>query len=145
MTSNGEPRQLRRGKRFHKRIQEAWQDPNDKTFRVEKRVDIEFPPELAALKRTGRIDVYFGLSDASGAAIFEIKATDWDKVKYRRKLLGSHRRQLLKYVDQFLLLKDISVCATVVYPTRPTGHGVCQEVEDYMGEWAIQVMWYENG
>lgn len=50
----------------------------------------------------------------------------------------------MKYVDQFLLLRDISVCATVIYPRTPSLDGIRKEVDDYMGEWPIQVIWYEG-
>ena len=33
--------------------------------------------------------------------IVEIKNTDWDKVKHPKKLVGSHRRQLWKYIDPY--------------------------------------------
>ena len=144
MSRTREPEILRRGKRFHKLIQDAWNDPSDPSFGAEKLVKFEYPPDLAAKNRRGRIDVYFDLSDGSGACVFEIKATNWDKVKHRRNLLGAHRRQIMKYVDQFLLLRDISVCATVIYPKSPALEGIREEVEGYMGEWAIQVMWYEG-
>jgi hypothetical protein len=144
MTKAKQPSQLRRGNDFHKLIQKAWDDPNDKTFGAEKLIKFEYPPELAKKKRRGRMDIYFDMPDGSGACIFEIKATDWDKVIHRRKLLGAHRRQLMKYVDQYLLLRDISVVATLIYPRNPSLEGVRKEVEDYMGDWAIQVMWYEG-
>ena len=36
--------------------------------------------------------------------VMEIKATDWDNVKPKnvRKNLGSHRRQVWKYIDAYL-------------------------------------------
>jgi len=137
-----EPKQLRRGKLFHKLIQDAFADPNDPTFGAEKSVKFEYPPNPNTVTRSGRIDVYWDMPDDSGACIFEIKATNWDRVKYRRSLLGAHRRQLMKYVDQFLFLRNMSVVASLIYPYKPTGAGLVQEIEDYMGEWAIQVMWY---
>ena len=139
MATTREPSQLRHGKKFHKLIQDAWDDPSDPTFGAEKPVAFEYPPSADSCVRRGRMDVYFDLADGSGGCIFEIKATSWDRVKYRRKLLGAHRRQLMKYVDQYLLLNDISVCATVIYPKSPRNGKIRQEVEDYMGEWAIQV------
>ena len=136
-----EPKILRHGKAFHTLVQTAWYDPNDLTFGNEKPVQFEYPPSTNPV-RSGRMDVYFAMPDGS-ACIFEIKATLWEKVKYRRSLLGAHRRQLLKYVDQYLLLHGISVVATMIYPRRPHDDDMRREIEDYMGEWSIQVMWYE--
>lgn len=137
------PEPLRRGKKFHDRVQAEWDDKKDTSYKNEKHVLFEYPAPQSGKIRRGRIDIYFDLGDGS-ACIFEIKATDWDRVKYRRKLLGAHRRQIMKYVDQYLLLHDISVVATVIYPHPPATNDIRAEVEDYFGEWAIQVMWYDD-
>ena len=139
-----EPKQLLRGKRFEKRVRKALVDPSDQIRGIEKPVEFKYKLIPGERVRKGRMDIYFDLSDGSGACIFEIKATNWDRVKFRRKLLNAHRRQLMKYVDQYLLLNDISVCATMIYPSEPGEEEIREEVEDYMGEWAIQVMWYDN-
>ena len=57
-------------------------------------------------------------------------------------LFGAHRCQLMTYVDQYLLLRDISVVATMIYPSQPTHTELTHQVADYMGAWGIQVMWY---
>lgn len=89
------------------------------------------------------MDVYFDLVDGS-SCIFEIKATDWDRVMHRRRVLGAHRRQIMKYVDQYLLLRDVCVVATVIYPHPPAAGDIRAEIEDYFDEWAIQVMWFDD-
>lgn len=48
----------------------------------------------------------------------------------------------MTYVDQYLLLRDISVVATMIYPSQPTHTELTHQVADYMGAWGIQVMWY---
>ena len=144
MTRSSEPKALLRGKRFHKRIQDAWHDPKDTSFGVEKPVAIEYPPELAHLKRSGRMDVFFDLPDASGVAVFEIKATNWDNVKHRRRVLSSHKRQVMKYVDQYLMHRDVNVCAIVVYPRRPRCSRIVKEVQDYMDDASIMIQWFDD-
>lgn len=128
-----EPEILANGKRFHKLVQDAWEDPADPTFGNEHFVRLEWPIQEGRKTRTGRIDVIFELKDKSAMCLFEIKATNWDRVRHVERLLGSHRRQLMKYVDQFLLLKDIGVVASMIYPNRPSAPELGQRVEDYMG------------
>ena len=74
-------------------------------------------------------------------SVVEIKATDWDKVisANRRKLLGTHRRQMMKYVDKYVDGDGISVCAGFVYPRKP---GLTEEVDAFLNDHAFQVVWW---
>lgn len=94
-------------------------------------------------RRRGRLDIFIDqISDF--VTVVEIKATDWDRVACanRRKLLAAHRRQVMRYVDKYLDEDHVSVCAGIIYPKVPANHDVKVEIESYMNEHALQVVWY---
>lgn len=93
--------------------------------------------------RHGRIDIFIDEID-DFVTVVEIKATNWDAVKHRRKLLASHRRQVLRYVDKYLDSDKVNVCAGVIYPRAPRTPGLKEEVETYLNDHALQVVWYED-
>jgi len=99
---------------------------------------------LAKRVRSGRIDVFFDQMD-DFVSIFEIKATDWDKIlpQNRNRLLGAHRRQILKYIDQYVMAQNTNVCAAMIYPHAPKLDGVRELVEGHFSDWAIAVIWFE--
>lgn len=76
-------------------------------------------------------------------AVVEIKGTDWDRVRHVRRLLGAHRRQVWKYVDPFLE-DGLQVSAGIIYPTAPKTEGLKAEVEDYLNDSGLQVVWYDD-
>jgi len=141
-----EPEQLRRGKRFHRRVQADWSGTvEDASVRIEHNVALQFVPRRARRLRRGRIDVFIDkISDF--VTVVEIKSTDWDRVRpqNRRKLLGAHRRQVLKYVDQYLDGDRVSVCAGLIYPISPRESGLQEEVESYMNDYGLQVVWFDD-
>lgn len=141
-----EPEQLRRGKEFHRRVQEDWSGTIEKSLvRAEHCVRLEFLPRISGHVRRGRIDVLVDKIE-DFVTVVEIKSTDWDEVKpqNRRRLLGSHRRQVLRYVDQYLDGANMNVCAAIIYPEPPQGRGVREEVEEYLNEHGLQVAWYNE-
>lgn len=150
-----EPIQLRRGKAFHKRVQDDWSGTvEDRTVRPEYGIQFDPPDEELAIDpltgkrariRRGRIDIFIDeISDF--VSVVEIKGTDWDRIKpaNRRKLLGAHRRQVLKYVDKYLDQGQVNVCAGIIYPRAPRTPGLKDEVETYLNDHALQVVWYDD-
>jgi len=95
--------------------------------------------------RRGRIDVFIDRID-DFVTVIEVKSTDWDRVKpkNRRKLLAAHRRQVFKYVDQYLDGVNVDVCAGIIYPQPPKEPGLREEVEEYLNDHALQVCWYDE-
>ena len=136
-----EPEILRRGKLFHKLVQQEWLD---ETNDGEPRPEFTIPEGIAGIARRSRLDI---LVDELGGfvSIVEIKSTDWDviKVKNRKKLLGSHRRQLWRYIDQYVE-KGIDVAPGMIYPSPPLTLGLRELVEEYLNDWAIQVVWFHE-
>lgn len=136
-----EPEILARGKRFHRLVQDSWLDEtNDGTPRDEYTI----PKSIAGAARRSRLDL---LVDELGdfVSIVEIKSTDWDAVKptNHKKLLGSHRRQLWRYIDQYVA-SGINVSPGMIYPSAPSAPGLRELVEEYLNNWAIQVVWFDE-
>ena len=95
--------------------------------------------------RRGRIDIFVDKID-DFVSVIEIKSTDWDRIKpqNRRKNLGSHCRQILRYVDKYLDDDEISVCAGMIYPQSPRTPGLKAEIEKYLNDQCLQVLWYDD-
>ncbi len=141
-----EPECLRRGKQFHRRVQRDWSGyVHDAAVHVEK--TIPYPSATSTTKRLrhGRIDIFIDQL-ADFVSVVEIKATAWDAVleRNRRKLLGAHCRQILRYVDKYLDHDKVSVCAGVIYPSAPSTAGLKDFVETYLNDNALQVVWYDD-
>jgi len=142
-----EPEQLRRGKLFHRRVQAEWTDGpiENSSARKEHRIRLEALTGNGTRIRHGRIDIFIDQID-DFVSVIEIKATNWDAVKpaKRRRLLGSHRRQVLRYVDTYLDRDKISVCAAIIYPQAPVNPELKEEVESYLNAHALQVLWFDD-
>jgi hypothetical protein len=127
-------------------VQADWSGTvEDAPVRIEHDVALQFLPKRAKRLRRGRIDVFIDqINDF--VTVVEIKSTDWDGVKpqNRRKVLGSHRRQVMKYVDQYLDGDRVSVCAGIIYPIAPREPGLKEEVETYLNDHALQVVWSDD-
>jgi hypothetical protein len=140
-----EPDILRRGKLFHCRVQDAWSGSVEgSTVRVEHGILI---PALATARhnRRGRIDVFVDLI-GDFVTVVEIKSTDWDVVVGYNlpRLLASHRRQVMRYVEKYLDQDRVSVCGGVIYPTAPRQPGLKDRVEKYLNDHGLQVVWFDD-
>ena len=102
-----EPESLRRGKRFHKLIQDEWlktaEDGRPEPERSIKRLS----------GRMGRVDILVEeLGDL--VSVVEIKASDWDKMTKVNVVRNARRqiRQIWSYVEAELKLYDKAVSYT---------------------------------
>ena len=141
-----EPEQLRRGKAFHRLVQVDWAGTvADAIARPEHTIRLNELSRAGTRIRHGRIDIFVDQID-DFVTVVEIKATNWDAVKKknRQKLLASHRRQVLKYVDKYLDQDKVNVCAGIIYPRPPRSPGLREKVETYLNDHALQVVWYED-
>lgn len=141
-----EPEILRKGKAFHKRVQEDW----ERTAKDGKIIKEHFIPLSVIRKKlkkrkSGRLDIFVDVKD-NFVTIVEIKSTDWDKVKEknRKKLLGSHRRQVWNYIEEYLDVEKIDVCPGIIYPKPPKTPGLKDMIEKYLNEYGLQVVWYDD-
>ena len=139
-----EPEILKTGKEFHRRVQEDWErTAKDGHISAEHRIPLV--PKSGHYKKHGRLDIFV---DEAGdfVSVVEIKSTDWDSVlpRNRKKLLGSHRRQVLRYIEHHIDIKHIDVCPGIIYKSAPTNPALKEEIEEYLNNWGLQVVWYED-
>ncbi len=138
-----QPECLRRGNEFQERVQADWSGQIEgANARKERFVRRTFGPGSQRVW-SGRVDIFIDLID-NFVTVVEIKATDWDRVKHRRKLLARHRRQVVKYVDKFLHDDRLNVCAGIIYPQSPRTEGLREQIEAYLNDWGLQVVWYDD-
>jgi hypothetical protein len=141
-----EPDALRRGKEFHRRVQDDWAgEIEGAPVRLEHGIRVGPISTDVAHQRRGRLDIFIDQVD-DFVSVVEIKSTDWDRVAMpsRQKLLATHRRQVLRYVDRYLDGDRVSVCAGVIYPRSPNTAGLKARVEGYLNDYGLQVVWYDD-
>ena len=140
----GEPELLKAGKQFHKKVQNDWKhSAKDGTICPEHTISLV--PDKSIHKRHGRLDIF--VDDVGDfISVIEIKSTDWDAVKHenRKKLLGSHRRQVWRYIDRYIDVEKVDVCPGIIYQSPPSAPGLREDIEKYLNDWGLQVVWYEE-
>lgn len=144
MASNKEPEQLKRGKAFHKKIQNDWIDTAEGRVRPEKSV-------LKKNNRRGRVDVFVDDDDPEGTiAIVEIKASDWDKMNERsvRRNVRRQIKQIWDYIETQIIRGEYmptgerkSVCPGIIFPKRPKDKERMKLIESMFLEEGIPVVW----
>lgn len=132
-----EPRRLRRGKAFHKRIQSDWEQNAEGAVASEK--TIQKPSG-----RAGRIDVIVEAGEDL-VAVIEIKASDWDRmtVAALRRNVQRQVRQVWDYIRS-QLEKGTDVCPGVVFPRRPQDGERLRMIEELFEEEGIPVVWEDE-
>ncbi len=138
-----EPEQLRRGKLFEKAVQKDWEETAGGQPWTEHTIPLLKGVTRTGRRRHGRMDIFVDeLGDM--VTVVEIKATDWDRVlpRNRQKNLASHRRQVWKYIEKYVDGEGMDVCAGIIYPTAPKTTGLKEQIEDYLNEYGLQVVWY---
>jgi hypothetical protein len=78
--------------------------------------------------------------------VVEIKNTDWNRIRSanRRRLLGRHQRQVWNYIEKFLDVDRMDVCAGIIYPHPPARQLVRDEIEQFLNDRGLQVVWFED-
>lgn len=137
---NKEPKRLRRGKDFHKKIQNEWLETAEGVILPEKTI-------RRLTKRRGRIDIFVDDdSDDNHVAVVEIKASDWDKMKPKAIRRNAMRqvRQIWSYVDAQLELEGKEVSPGIIFPTRPSDPERLKTIETIFNDSGIQVANSQN-
>jgi len=140
----GEPKSLREGKAFHKKVQGDW-ELTVKGGKFYPEHTISLVPNNSTHKRQGRLDIF--VDDVGDfVSVIEIKSTDWDAVKpkNRKRLLCSHKRQVWRYIDRYVDLEKVDVCPGIIYRSPPSTPGLREDIEEYLNQWGLQVVWYEE-
>jgi hypothetical protein len=143
---SAEPAVFRRGKAFHRLVQGNWARTVERQpVRIERSLALGIAEGAARPQRRGRMDIFV---DQTGdfVTVVEIKSTDWNRIRpaNRRRLLASHCRQVYRYVDTYLDRERVKVCAGIIYPKPPRQPDVRAEVEEFLNERALQVVWYDE-
>lgn len=139
-----EPKLLKAGKEFHKKVQRDW-ELTAKDGKVYSEHTVLLVPNKSTHKKHGRLDIFVD-NVGDFVSVIEIKSTDWDAVKpkNRKKLLGSHIRQVWHYIDRYIDLEKVDVCPGIIYKSPPSTPGLRKDIEEYLNERGLQVVWYEE-
>ena len=134
MNSSDEPKHLRDGKEFHKRIQEGWHKSAEGPIISEKVV-------TKPSGRKGRMDIFVA-SDETLVAVVEIKCSKWDRMTLAavRRNVKRQARQIWDYIESQLdLRKDVS--PGVIFPKLPKSTLRMKLIERLFNEKGIAVVW----
>ena len=144
---NKELPQLRRGKAFHKLIQQEWEREAEGEVKSERHI-------RKPNGRKGRVDVFVNDDDPeSSIAIVEVKATDWNKIKKKniRRNVRRQIRQVWSYIESQILdgqyVKDgegKDVCPGIIFPKRPKDRERTDLIEQIFEEEGIPVVWHDE-
>jgi len=141
-----EPSNLKRGKAFHRRVQQNWRKTNrDGRVSIEHTINLNNQQTKVNRIRRGRLDLFIDEMDQL-VSIVEIKSTNWDKIKPAniKSLLGSHSRQVWKYIIEYTDGKKLDVCPGLIYPSSPRTRGLREKIEQDLNERGIQVVWFAD-
>lgn len=132
-----EPKRLRDGKAFHKKVQADW------AADAEGDVDIEKTVKKKGAK-TGRLDVFVSENGSEVRAIVEIKNSDWDAMTPQavRRNVKRQARQIWRYIELQPTLDGI--CPGIVFPKRPSDVKRLELIEQLFEEEAIAVVWEDE-
>ena len=136
-SKNKEPKRLRQGKEFHKKIQKEWLNSATGEVILEKYI-------TKPSGRKGRMDI-FVRSDGKLVAIAEIKASDWDSMSSVavRRNVRRQVRQIWNYIkSQLKLGKEIS--PGILFPKRPKDINRMKLIDHLFDEEGIPVVWEDE-
>lgn len=139
-----EPEPLRRGKAFQRLVQADF-ERHSRDGRVRREAGVSFADPAGTRRPGGRADILITeLGDF--VALYEIKATDWDRIAPHRikPNLWRHQRQLFSYVETFVELDGLSVCLGLIYPEPPRRPGLRAEIEAYLEDYGVPAYWFSE-
>jgi len=132
-----EPEILRRGKDFHRAVQEDWKHTAEGEVAIEKGVK-------KPSGRVGRIDILAG-ADTGLVGVGEVKATNWDRMTESslRRNVARQARQIWCYIES-QLAQHKKVCPGVIFPMRPKSMERLELIEALFEENGIAVVWRDE-
>lgn len=137
-----EPSRLKRGKAFHALVQRDFAE-NNKSGNA--KIEAFMLLRKGARRSTGRADILIDLD--TFAAIFELKATDWDLIEPANvdRNLYRHQRQMFKYVDAQMRTFEDGVSLGILYPAPPKRPGLRSYIEQAMTDrYGLPVYWHSE-
>jgi len=146
MVERDEIRRMRRGRRWHREVQEWWLKVLERDYglvRAERRV-------VKDTGRGGRIDLY--AEDGTTIFLMEYKDSDWDRMKSPRHVRRNIRRycyQLWSYMDSEEVHPDETphhkgVIAFLVFSRRPRDGERLRIVEEQCNELMTYPVWMDD-
>ena len=134
-----EPQRFKDGKLFQARAQRAFGLPASKDYSA------IFEHAIRHKDRGGRIDMFLR-DEKDFAAVFEIKGTDWNRIKPRNvtRNLWSHQNQLMRHIDKFVEADKLNVCIGIIYPRAPEDGELRQRIETYLLDYGIPAYWFDE-
>jgi hypothetical protein len=137
--AKGEPERLRRGKEFHRLVQEEWVATAQGDPRPERYVK-------RLTGRRGRVDILVQEAGDDMVAVVEIKATDWDRMTDRNVVRNVRRqiRQVWSYVEGQLEIYKQQVCPGIIFPRLPKDPERTRLIEGMFLEEGIVAVWHDE-
>jgi hypothetical protein len=131
-----EPAILKKGKRFHKRVQIKWAITAGGLIKTEKNV-----PKLDNKK--GRADIFVEEIGENLVSIVEIKNTDWDNIKIEniRRNVKRQARQIWGYIEFQTDSREVSVSPGIIFPNIPKDPERLKLIESLFDHECVQVVW----
>ena len=131
---------LRRGREFHRLIQEEWHNTAEGQIAFKK----------ACKKPTGRqgfmdIHVHPDTSDPKQTAVVEVKCSDWDRMTAQavRRNVRRQIKQIWDYIESELALEK-EPCPGVIFPKKPMDSERAVYIETTFNDYGIQVVWHDE-
>jgi hypothetical protein len=141
-----EPSILKLGKQFQTIVQSDFK-LNNKSGNLCIEESLSFEKVDSIKQRSGRMDIFVFEDSDDYVTIYEIKATDWDKIKEDniKRNLYRHSKQLFNYIDKYMVVDEKSVCHGVIYPAPPKRQGLREKIEEWaMDLYSFPVYWYNE-
>ena len=135
-TMGQEPAILKKGKRFHKRVQIKWAITAGGLIKTEENV-----PKLDNKK--GRADIFVEEIGDDLVSIVEIKNTDWDNIKIEniRRNVKRQARQIWGYIEYQTNSREVSVSPGIIFPNVPKDQERLKLIESLFDQECVQVVW----
>ncbi len=135
---NNEPKELSRGKAFHKLLQQEWEDTAEGDVVREHHV-------VKPSGRNGRIDIFVKDDGDNLVAVGEVKASNWDKMtdSALKRNVRRQIKQIWDYIESQLKSgKDVS--PGIIFQERPNDNVKMKLIEDMFEESGIPVVWHDE-
>ena len=141
-----EPIILKRGKQFQGIVQNDFK-LNNKSGNICIEESLSFEKVDSIKQKRGRMDIFVFEDSDDYVTIYEIKATDWDRIKEGniKRNLYRHSKQLFNYIDKYMTIDEKDVCHGVIYPSPPKKPGLREKIEEWAMElYSFPVYWYNE-
>ena len=133
-----EPSRLKKGKAFHKSLQDNWPETKQEKVKAEKQI-------TKPSGRKGRIDIHVETEVENLTAVVEIKASDWDAMKDSavRRNVSRQARQIWDYIES-QLEKGLDVSPGIIFPAKPSDPERMALIEELLDQEGIPVVWEDE-